>query len=171
MKPTKIRNYQIYQAPLHRRSKQLGSTLSKEIRKKYGKRNIRVVEGDTVKVMRGEYRDVEGKVASVSTLYNSVAIEGIKKEKGKGDKVDVLIHTSNLMITSLNTDDGWRVSKLEGKEKKGKTQKPAEQVSESKQDKKEEPKKIVKEAKSEKPKKENLSKKQVQKNRRKITNG
>ncbi len=135
MKPTKVRNYQMYQAPLHRISAQLGSTLSKELRKKYGRRSARVVEGDTVKVLRGEYKDVEGKVASVSTLQNSVAIEGIKKEKGKGDKVDVLIHSTNLMITSLNTEDAWRVNKLEGKSQKTKPQ-TTEKPQEVKQEKK-----------------------------------
>ena len=115
MKPTKMRNNQIYRASLTTRSNQLGTTLSKELRKKYGKRNVRIVEGDAVKVIRGEYKDVDGKVASVSVEQNSVAIEGIKKEKGQGDKFDVLIHTSNVMITSLNTSDSWRMSKLEGK--------------------------------------------------------
>ena len=45
-----------------------------------------------------------------------VAIEGVKKEKTKGEKFDVYIHTSNLVVTSLNTEDKRRMSKLEGKE-------------------------------------------------------
>ena len=141
MKPTKVRNYQMYQAPLHRISAQLGSTLSKDLRKKYGRRSARVVEGDTVKVLRGEYKDIEGKVASVSTIKNSVAIEGIKKEKGKGDKVDVLIHSTNLMITNLNTEDAWRVNKLEGKSQKTKPQ-TTEKPKEVKQEKTEESKPV-----------------------------
>ncbi|RDJ31073.1 MAG: 50S ribosomal protein L24 [Crenarchaeota archaeon] len=140
MKPTKMRNNQIYRASLTTRSNQLGSTLSKELRKKYGKRSVRIIEGDAVKVIRGEYKDVDGKVASVSVEQNSVAIEGIKKEKGQGDKFDVLIHTSNLMITSLNTSDSWRMSKLEGK-------KPQNV-------KKEMPKEVKEEAKKPEPKKE-----------------
>ena len=134
MKPTKMRNNQIYRASLTTRSNQLGTTLSKDLRKKYGKRNVRIVEGDGVKVIRGEYKDVDGKVASVSVEQNSVAIEGIKKEKGQGDKFDVLIHTSNLMITSLNTSDSWRMSKLEGK-------KPQNVKKETPKEVKEEPKK------------------------------
>ena len=51
MKATKMRNNQIYRASLGTRSKQLGSPLSKDLQKKYGKRNVRVVEGDTVKVV------------------------------------------------------------------------------------------------------------------------
>ncbi|NND85864.1 MAG: 50S ribosomal protein L24 [Nitrosopumilus sp.] len=116
MKPTKMRNNQIYQATFQTRSKQLGSALSKDLHKKYGKRSVRVIEGDSIKIVRGEFKGVEGKVAKVSTEKSSVAIEGVKKEKTKGEKFDVYIHTSNLVITSLNTDDKLRVSKLEGKD-------------------------------------------------------
>ena len=115
MKPTKMRNNLIYRATFHTRSKQLGSTLSKDLRKKYGKRSVRVMEGDNVTILRGEFKGVEGKISEVSTQKSSVAIEGVKKEKTKGDKFDVYIHTSNLLVTSLNTDDKWRISKLEGK--------------------------------------------------------
>jgi len=116
MKPTKMRNNLIYQATFQTRSKQLGSALSKELHKKYGKRSVRVIEGDSVKILRGEFKGVEGKVSKVSTQKSSVAIEGVKKEKTKGDKFDVYIHTSNLVVNSLNTDDKWRISKLEGKD-------------------------------------------------------
>jgi large subunit ribosomal protein L24 len=68
-----------------------------------------------VKIVRGEFKGVDGKVASVDIQKNSVTIEGVKKEKTKGDKFDVYIHTSNLEITALNSDDKWRISKLEGK--------------------------------------------------------
>jgi len=116
MKPTKMRNNLIYQATFQTKSKQLGSALSKDLHKKYGKRSVRVVEGDSVTILRGEFKGVDGKVAKVSTQKSSVAIEGVKKEKTKGDKFDVYIHTSNLVVTSLNTEDKWRISKLEGKD-------------------------------------------------------
>ena len=116
MKPTKMRNKMIYHATYQLKNKQLGSTLSKDLRKKYGKRSVRVVEGDSITILRGEFKGVDGKVANVDTSKNSVAIEGVKKEKTKGDKFDVYIHTSNLMITSLNTEDKWRVRKLENED-------------------------------------------------------
>ena len=121
MKPTKMRNNLIYQATFQTRSKQLGSALSKELRKKYGKRSVRVIEGDSVKILRGEFKGVEGKISNVSTQKNSVAIEGVKKEKTKGDKFDVYIHTSNLVVTSINTDDKWRTSRLEQSDPKKQT--------------------------------------------------
>ena len=115
MKPTKMRNKMIYQASSQTKSKQLGSALSKDLHKKYGKRSIRVIEGDSVTILRGEFKGVDGKVSKVSKPKSSVAIEGVKKEKTKGDKFDVYIHTSNLVVTSLSTDDKWRMTKLENK--------------------------------------------------------
>ena len=116
MKPTKMRNIMIYRATYHTKNKQLGSALSKDLQKKYGKRSVRVSEGDSVTIVKGEFKGVDGKVAKVSIQKNSVAIEGVKKEKTKGDKFDVYIHTSNLVVTSLNSEDKWRIAKLEGKD-------------------------------------------------------
>ena len=115
VKPTKMRNRMIFQATMQTRSKQLGSNLSKDLQKKYGKKSARVIEGDSVTIVRGEFKGVDGKVSNVSTEKSSVAIEGVKKEKTKGDKFDVYIHTSYLVITGLNTDDKWRMAKLEVK--------------------------------------------------------
>ena len=115
MKPTKMRNKMIYRATYTTKSKQLGSALSKDLHKKYGRRSVRVIEGDSIRIIRGEYKGVDGKISKISTQKNSVSIEGIKKEKTKGDKFDVYIHTSNLVVTSLNTGDKWRMARLEGK--------------------------------------------------------
>jgi len=146
MKPTKMRNKMIYRATYQTKSKQLGSALSKNLHKKYGKRSVRVIEGDSVTIVRGEFKGVDGKISKISTQKSSVSIEGIKKEKTKGDKFDVYIHTSNLVVTSLNTGDKWRIAKLEGKD-------PRKQPKEVP---KEEPvkEKSVEEAPKEKPVKE-----------------
>ena len=115
MKPTKSRNNLIYRATFHTRSKQLGSQLSEDLRKKYGKKSVRVIKGDSIKIVIGEFKGVDGKISKVLTKKNSVSVEGVKKEKTKGEKFDVYIHTSNLLVTDLNTDDKWRIAKLEGK--------------------------------------------------------
>ena len=121
----------IFQAPHHYRSKQLGSMLSKELQEKHHKHSARVVEGDNVKVMRGEFKGIEGKVTQVSSEKNGVAIEGIKREKLKGGNVDLYIHTSNLMITSLNLEDKWRQNRFEGQKVKTVKEKPVESPKES----------------------------------------
>ena len=105
MKPTKMRNMQIYRASAGTRNKQLICNVSKNLRLKHGKRNTRVMEGDSIKVVRGEYKGVTGKVNSVSLEYGTVAIDGLKKEKVKGEKFDVYIRASNIIITGLDNED------------------------------------------------------------------
>ena len=131
----------IYRATMQTRSKQVASPLSKDLRQKYGKRSVRVVIGDTVKIITGEFKGVDGKVEKVSPESNSIAIAGIKKEKTKGDKFDVYIQSSNVVVTALNTEDKWRISKLEGKKGKASKSQPKET--------KEAPKETSKEEKSE----------------------
>ena len=119
-----MRNRMLFQATLQTRSKQMGSALSKDLQKKYGKKSARIIEGDSVTILRGEFKGVDGKISKISTQKSSVAIDGVKKEKTKGDKFDVYIHTSNLVITSLNSSDKWRMTKLEGKDPKKQSKEP-----------------------------------------------
>ena len=163
MKPTKMRNKMIYLATYQTRSKQLGSALSKDLHKKYGKRSIRVVEGDSVKIVRGEYKGVDGKISKVSTQKSTVAIEGIKKEKTKGDKFDVYIHTSNLLVTSLNSEDKWRMAKIEGKDPK----KQPKKIPVKEESVKEVPKESVKEVPKESVKEVPKETKEVEKTKKK----
>jgi large subunit ribosomal protein L24 len=89
----------------HNLDKHIRSPLSENLRNEYNKKNARVVKGDTVKVLRGEYKNVEGKVEKVKTGRSSLFIEGIQREASKGGKVKVQIHSSNVIITSLNLHD------------------------------------------------------------------
>ena len=96
-------------------SKQLSCALSKDLRKKYGKRSARIIEGDTASIVRGEFAGVDGKVTKISIPDRGVNIEGVKKEKLKGEKFDVYVHTTNIILTGLDSGDKWRINKLEGK--------------------------------------------------------
>ncbi len=151
MKPTTIRKRMMYKASKHLLSKQLGSHLAKDLKEKHSCSSMRVVEGDSVKVLRGEFKGIEGKVTKVSTEKRGIAIEGIKREKLKGGNVDIYIHPSNVVITSLNLEDKWRVNRLEGQ--KPTTSKPAAETPEPKVTKQPDSKpKEQKEATKEKPK-------------------
>ena len=150
MKPTKMRNKLIYRASHVVKSKQISSPLSKDLQKKYGKKSVRAKEGDSIKIVRGEFKGVDGKISKVSTKNNSLAIDGVKKEKTKGEKFDVYVHSSNVIVTSLNTDDKWRMSKLEGKD----FVKPVEKPTQEKEEKG-----STKEPQVEKPKEKISSKK------------
>ncbi len=145
MKPTKIRKRMMYTATAHLLSKQLGSHLSKDLKGKYHCKSMRVIEGDSVKVLRGEFKGIEGKVTRISTEKRGIAIEGIKREKLKGGNVDIYIHPSNVLITSLNLEDKWRQSRLEGqKPKAAKVAAPEKEVKpkEQKEASKEKPKEV-----------------------------
>ena len=117
MKPTKMRNKRIYRATNQVVNKQISAPLSQDLRKKYSRRSVRIMVDDTAKVIRGEYKGIAGKVSKISINNSSIAIEGNKKEKLRGDKIDVYIHSSNVVVTSLNTDDKWRIKILEKKSK------------------------------------------------------
>jgi large subunit ribosomal protein L24 len=92
------------------------SNLSDNLKKQYNKKSTSVVKGDTVRIMRGEYKGVEGKVEKINTNKGKLSIEGVQREKIKGGQVKVLIHASNVKISSLNMDDKYRKNKFENKE-------------------------------------------------------
>jgi large subunit ribosomal protein L24 len=99
--------------PKHILDARICSSLTDELRKQYGRRSARVVKGDTVKVMRGEYAGIEGKVEKVNTERGTLAIEGVQREKIRGGNVKVQIHASDVMIMSFNLQDTYRQTKLQ----------------------------------------------------------
>jgi len=67
-----------------------------------------VIAGDTIKVIRGEYSGIEGKVEKINMKRGSLAIEGIQREKVRGGNVKVEINSTNVVITDLDLDDKYR---------------------------------------------------------------
>lgn len=115
--PRKQRKYR-FNAPLHIKQKFAHSTLSEQLRKKYGRRSLGVKKGDKVKVMRGQFRKHEAKVERVDLKNERVYVEGVEFPKKDGTKRKYPLHASNLMITELNSDDKMRKKAIErGKQK------------------------------------------------------
>jgi large subunit ribosomal protein L24 len=112
--PRKQRKY-LANAPIHIRHKLLSAHLSKELKKKYGKRNFPIRKGDSVKVMRGEYKKKTGKIESVNMRKLKVLLEGVYKSKKDGTKIKVYFMPSNLLITELNLDDKKRLEAINRK--------------------------------------------------------
>ena len=100
--------------PKHVRDAMIHSTLADNLREEHGRRSIRVIKGDNVRVMRGEYNGIEGKIEKVNTQRGTLAIEGIQREKVRGGNVKVQIHASNVKIIGLNLDDKKRENRLHG---------------------------------------------------------
>ncbi|MEM3011727.1 MAG: 50S ribosomal protein L24 [Candidatus Bathyarchaeia archaeon] len=115
-KPSKQRKM-LFQAPDHIRYKHLAANLAPELRKSYSTRSLPVRSGDTVRVMRGDHKGFEGKVASVDRKKFKIYVEGLTREKVDGSTVFVPIHPSKVMITKLNLDDKWRKKILERRKK------------------------------------------------------
>lgn len=107
------KNPKLLHLPRHLRDSMVCSALSDNLRQQYGSRSCRVIKGDTVRVVRGEYAGIEGKVEKVNTERGTLSIEGIQREKVKGGNVKVQIHSSNLVITGLNLDDKFRKDRLQ----------------------------------------------------------
>jgi len=98
--PRKQRKYQA-NAPIHLRKKFVSINLSKELRKKLGKRNIPVRKDDKVKIKRGKFKGKEGKVLEVNLKKAKIIVEGIQVKKMDGSKANVKMQPSNLQIIEL----------------------------------------------------------------------
>ncbi len=120
--PRKQRKY-IANAPLHIRKKFLSVNISKELRERYNTRNVVVRKGDVVRVMRGSFKGVEGKVVRVNFKKIKVYVDAVKRKKTDGSEVLVPIHPSNLQIIDLNLEDEKRLKKLREKRASAKPEK------------------------------------------------
>jgi large subunit ribosomal protein L24 len=128
----------------HKREKLLGANLSENLRNQHNKRSMRVIKGDTVRILRGEYVGIEGKVEKVNTERSTLSIEGVQREKIRGGKVKVQIHASNVQIISVNTDDEYRMKGTQKAKDKNAKVKTGKEMKKSAVKKKE----LVKEAKT-----------------------
>lgn len=113
----KQRKY-IYNAPVHLRCNFLSANLSKELRKKYNRRSFSLRKGDSVRIMRGEFKNKKGKITAINTKRAKIYIESIQKTKKDGTKINVPLKPSKLQILELSLDDKKRIKVLEAKVKK-----------------------------------------------------
>ena len=91
--------------------------LSADLRKKYGFRNIQVKKGDTVKILRGQFKKKEGRIERVNIKQEKVFVTGIEFIKKDGAKVPVPINPSKIMLVELDLGDKKRKQKIESKSK------------------------------------------------------
>jgi len=149
VKPRKQRR-NLFQAPHHQRYKRFSASLSGDLKKAHNTNALPVRRGDSVRIMRGDRKGFEGKVASVDRTNYRVFVEGVTREKVDGSTVLVPIHPSKVMITGLNLEDKWRREILERKSKK------AEKLEEKTEEK--EPKASQKEVKKRKSRRKTAKK-------------
>ena len=78
--------------------------LAKDLKEKYDVRAVPVRKGDQVKVVRGNFKNSEGKVQSVYRRRRCIYIEKVHKDKVNSQQHQVPIHPSNCVITVLKLD-------------------------------------------------------------------
>lgn len=92
--------------------KMMRANLSEKLREKYGVRSVSVREGDTAKILRGDFAGIEGKIIETDRPNQRVIVEGVTREKVSGEQTRVPVHVSKVAITNLDLSDKWRSEKL-----------------------------------------------------------
>nr|QAA11216.1 ribosomal protein L26 [Monodopsis sp. MarTras21] len=90
-----------FTAPSHLRRELMSAPLSKELQAKYKVRCIPIRKEDEVTVVRGEYKNRDGKVTNVYRKKFVIHIDRITREKANGATVNVGIDASKVVITKL----------------------------------------------------------------------
>src|SRR3990167_3993704 len=106
--PRKQRKF-IANAPLNIKHRFLSANLSKELRKKYAKRNLPLRKGDEVLIMRGAFKKKKAKVTSLEHKKLRITLENIARSKKDGSKTNVYFNARALQIITLNLEDKKRL--------------------------------------------------------------
>ncbi|MEM4830480.1 MAG: 50S ribosomal protein L24 [Zestosphaera sp.] len=112
IKPGKQR-LSMREAPLHLRHKYMTAPPSRELREKLGIKRIYVRAGDTVKIVRGDWKGHEGKVVEVDYEEIALYVEGVTIKKADGTPVYYPIHPSKVVIIKLDLSDKKRMKIVE----------------------------------------------------------
>jgi len=98
----------LYNLPSHLKRARIAAHLDEPLLLKYNKRSFSVRKGDTVRIMRGEYAGISGKVLEVNTRTGKVTVDGVTVSKAKATQVARPLDPSNLVITKLDLTDPKR---------------------------------------------------------------
>merc|ERR550514_1233386 len=82
----------------------MSAPLSKDLRSKYNVRSLPVRRDDEVMIVRGHYKDREGKVTTVYRKKWVIHIERVTRDKANGQTVQIGVHPSKVMITKIKLD-------------------------------------------------------------------
>jgi large subunit ribosomal protein L24 len=108
----------LYSASIHTRHKFMSTRLSPDLKKKYGARSIPVRKGDHVRILKGDFRKMEGDVAKVNTKRRMIYVSGVTMSKADGTQVQRPIRPYNVMLLTL-AEDKERTKILERRSKVG----------------------------------------------------
>lgn len=102
--PRKQRRH-IYKSPLHTHKKMLKCRIDEFLREEYTMRSLVPKKGDLVRIMRGQFRDTEGKILQIDYKKIRIFVDSATTTKADGKEVQIPLHPSNLMLVKLELDD------------------------------------------------------------------
>lgn len=79
----------------------MSSTLSKDLRKKYGLRSLPIRKDDEVVVLRGTHKGDKGKVIQVFRKKWAIHIDKLTKNKANGAPYQIPVHPSKVAIIKV----------------------------------------------------------------------
>jgi large subunit ribosomal protein L24 len=98
----------IFTADHFERRRRMAVALSRELRARYGRRQLPPRKGDTVRILNGSYKGKEERVARVDRRSYSVTLDNVTTKTGEAKLKALPIRTSHLLLTRLNLADPWR---------------------------------------------------------------
>jgi large subunit ribosomal protein L24 len=114
----------VFTADLFHRRRRMALPLSRELRARYGRRQVPVRKGDTVRVLSGSYVGREERVAKIDLQHYRVTLDNITLKKADAKLKPLSLAPSHLLLTRLNLADPWRRRILKVPE----TEAPAEEA-------------------------------------------
>lgn len=98
----------LYKAPMHKRQKLIAARLSEELAEEHGRKSLPVRKGDTVELMRGDFKGHKGKVEKVDLKGGRLSVEGVTVQKADGSERYYPVHPSKVMIVKMEIKDEKR---------------------------------------------------------------
>ncbi len=98
----------LYNAPMHKRQKMMAARLSDELVEEHGRKSLEVRKGDTVELMRGDFKGHKGKIEKVDLKSGRLFIEGVTVQKSDGSEKYYPVHPSKVMIVKMEMKDEKR---------------------------------------------------------------
>lgn len=98
----------VYTADLFERRRRMALPLSRELRARYGRRQVPVRKGDTVRVLSGSFVGREERVAKIDLRGYRVTLDNITLKKADAKLKPLALAPNHLLLTRLNLADPWR---------------------------------------------------------------
>ncbi len=98
----------LYTADLFHRRRRMAVPLSKELRRRYGRRQLPVRKGDTVRILSGSFVGREERVAKVDLQRYAVTLDNVTGKTADAKLKPLPIRPNHLVLTKLNLADPWR---------------------------------------------------------------